>query len=245
MSEADARAFGQERSLRPHTVPIEPDDVHREYALARLALRGALRRARVHWPAKAARPRADLLPYCDLIVGAGASLSQAPSPGAAAMLLLDALQPTGVTVLALDRVHLLAAVGAAAYANPLAAVQILETDALASLGTSVSVLGQAREGEVVCTAKLVNADGQENSAAVKFGSVEVLPLAPGQSGKLVITPRSGFDAGFGPGRRQTIAVTGSAVGVIIDARGRPIAFPRDPARRAELVQQWIWKLSGV
>ncbi|MBL8055563.1 MAG: glutamate mutase L, partial [Anaerolineales bacterium] len=246
LSEQEARTFALERSLHPHTVPVEADDLYREQALARLAIRGALRRARPAWPKTLPGPRADLLPACDLIIGGGAALGRAPSAGAAALLLLDSLQPTGLTTLTLDQNHLLAALGAAAYANPLAAVQVLESDALLRLGVVVSLLGAARPDEVVCTAKLTTADGQETSVTVKAGTLEVLPLPLGQAGKLTLKPRSGVDLGFGPGRGQTLELdNGGAVGVIIDARGRPIAFPREAARRAELVQQWIWKLSGT
>jgi len=50
--------------------------------------------------------------------------------------------------------------------------------------------------------------------------------------------------GQGVGRGRTLTVTGGAVGVIIDARGRPIAFPRAPEQRQEMVKQWIFKLGG-
>jgi uncharacterized protein (TIGR01319 family) len=246
LTEQDAWAFALERSLFPHTLPMEADDLHREQALARLAIRGALRRARAAWPQALPGPRADLLPTCDLIIGGGAVLGHAPNPGAAALLLLDALQPTGLTTLALDQNHLLAALGAAAYVNPMAAVQALESGALLRLGVVVSAIGPAREDEVVCTARLKSGEGQETTATVKAGSVEVLPLPLGQQGTLTLKPRSGVDLGFGPGRGQTLELdNGGAVGVIIDARGRPLAFPRDPARRAELVQQWIWKLTSA
>ena len=245
-TEADAQDFVLERSLRPHTLPMDADDLHWELALARLALRGALRRAKAGWPSGLPGPRADLLPYCDLIVGGGAVLSRAPTAGAAALVMLDALQPTGLTTLAVDQNHLLAALGAAAYANPMAAVQVLESGALLRLGWAISVLGPAREDEVVCTAKLVTGDGQETTLTIKAGALEVLPLPLGQHGTLTLNPRSNIDVGFGPGRKQTLEVdNGGAVGIIIDARGRPLAFPRDPARRAALVKQWIWKLAGA
>lgn len=245
LGEAEARAWAWERSLRPHTLPADADDLQREQALARQALRGALRRARAHWPRQLPGPRGDLLPDCDLIIGGGAALSRAPTAGAAALMLLDALQPTGLTSLALDPNHLLAAVGAAAYANPLAAVQVLESGALLRLGLVISARGPAREGELIGTAKLA-AGGQELAVDIKAGALEVLPLPLGQPGTLTLKPRPGIDLGFGPGRSQTFEVDqGGVVGVIIDARGRPLAFPRDPARRAAAVQQWGCRLAGA
>ncbi len=243
LSAASLRDFIQHKSIAPHTLPADLDDLHRELALARQAMRGALRRARAQWPASAAGPRADLLPWCDLIVGGGAVLSHAPTPGVAALLLLDGLEPTGITNLALDRYHLLASLGAVAHVNPLAAVQVLESDALLDLGLTISVLGSAREGDTVCEATLVDDAGAQIKRTVKFGSLEVLRLAPGRTGKLTVKPRAGMDLGKGPGRGWKTDVAGSVVGLIIDARGRPLALPNSPAQRTEKLQAWISKLS--
>jgi hypothetical protein len=240
--EPAAREFVHWKSVHPHTVPADIDDVYREYALVRQALRSGLRRARRHWPRDLPGPRADLLPLCDLIIGGGAALSLAPHPGTAALALLDALQPTGVTTLYVDRAHLLAALGAIAYLNPMATVQAMESGALLNLGTVVSVVGPAREGETVCNATLVDSNGKESKLSVKSGSVAVLPLPLGLSGELRLKPRAGIDIGYGPGRGSTVEPEGGAVGVIIDARGRPLALPKEPGKRADKLQQWMASL---
>lgn len=241
ISEAEALAFGLERQTYPHTIPSEAEEAFKDYALVRLAMRSAVRRARVGWPA-ALQHRPEFV----LAIGTGAPLSRAAQPGLAAMFMLDALQPVGRTTLSLDRSHLLAALGAAAYVNPLASVQVLDTGALLTLGDAISLLpGEVREGEVVCAARFINDQGVETNVDVKAGSIEVLPLPLNANGKLTLKPRSGVDAGNGPGRAFTSEVGGGVVGVIIDARGRPIALPEDSTRRAELVRQWIWKLSHL
>jgi hypothetical protein len=51
--------------------------------------------------------------------------------------------------------------------------------------------------------------------------------------------------GFGPGRGKTFEVTGGAVGVIIDARGRPLVFPKAPDQRIEALQQWSLKIGAT
>ena len=43
----------------------------------------------------------------------------------------------------------------------------------------------------------------------------------------------------------SLTITGGVLGVIIDARGRPIALPRPADQRQELVKQWTWKMGGV
>jgi hypothetical protein len=242
ISEADVRDFIFDKAAHPHTIPEDVRDLHLEQALARQVLQAGLRRARsMGWPG----PRGDLLSGFDLILGCGAVLSRAPRPGSAALVLLDALQPVGITSLGVDPYHLAAALGAAAYVNPIAVAQVLEAGALLNLGLAVSVTGRARPGEVVCQARLVAEGGTELSQEVRFGTLEVLSLPYGQSARLTLKPRAGMDVGFGPGRSRTLPVAGSAVGVIIDARGRPIVFPGPAAKRHEAVQHWHLKVAGV
>ncbi len=244
IAESDVRDFVFDKSAHPHTIPDDMTDLYLEQALARQALRAALKTARAQWPRTARGPRADLLPWMDLIVGGGAVLGQAPRPAGAALLLLDALQPTGVTTLLLDAHHILAALGAAAYVNPLAVVQALDSGFL-TLGTVISTIGPARLETEVCQAKLVYENGADLAVEVRAGSLEVLPLPLGQDGKLTLKPRPGIDVGFGPGRGKTFEVSGGAVGVIVDARGRPIVFPKAAEKRYEIVQQWSLKIGAT
>lgn len=244
LTDAAIRDFVHNKAAYPFSIPEDQEDTWMEYALARLALQVTLRRARTHWPKPGARP--DLLPPMSLIVGGGAVLTHAPSRGLAALTLLDALQPVGITSLALDPHHLLPALGAVAFLNPLATVQVLESGCLFDLGTVVSVVGPVKLGQVVCEATLTYDDGRETKLEVTSGSFEVMPLASGQGGKLALKPRPGYDFGAGAGRsRKPFDVSGGALGVIIDARGRPISLPTKPDRRAELLQKWIWKMAAL
>jgi hypothetical protein len=245
IAEGAIRDFIFNKSVHPHTVPADALDLQLEHALAREILRAALRSARAGWPASARGSRADLLPWCDLIVGGGAVLGHTPRPGAAALLMLDALQPTGVTTLILDAHHVMAALGAIGPMNALAVVQSLDSGAFLTLGMVVSAVGPVRRDAVVCQAKLAQEGGAEMTVDVKGGTLEVLPLPTGQDAKLTLKPRNGIDVGFGPGRGKTIEVTGGAVGVIIDARGRPIAFPKTPEKRFEMLQEWNLKIGAT
>jgi hypothetical protein len=93
-------------------------------------------------------------------------------------------------------------------------------------------------------AKLTYVDGTEVRAEVKSGGLEILPLASGQSGRLSLQPLRRADAGLGPGRSGTTTVTGGALGVVIDARGRPLNLPTDPVRRRELMKRWSYTVGG-
>lgn len=249
LTEVEVREFGLWRAAHPFTIPVEVEDLQRELALARLALAGALRRARTQWPTNVPGLRHDLLPYLDVLIGGGAVLGRAPSPGAAALVLLDAVQPIGVTDLMLDRYHALAALGALASANALASVQVLESDALLRLGLAVAWVSQKPlpEGTLLGTATLAVANQKSSTVEVRAGALEVLPLPVGQTGKLTLKPRPGVDVGAGPGRApaRPLEVDGGAVGLILDGRGRPLTFPAAEAQRLETAQRWWWKLAGA
>ena len=238
------REFVLNKSLFPQTVPAEPEDLWLELALARQVIRAAVRKARPSWPENAPGPRPELLPWFSLILGAGAVLGRAPKPGLAALVLLDALQPGGVTRLVADGQHLAAALGAVSYVNPIAAAQVHDSLAFTDLGVAVALVGRGRAGEAACQVKLAEDGGAEREVEVAYGTLEVMPLALGRRAKLTVRPRPGYNAGQGLGRARTVTVTGGAVGVIIDVRGRPIAFPRAPEQRQALVQGWISKLGG-
>ena len=44
--------------------------------------------------------------------------------------------------------------------------------------------------------------------------------------------------------RVSATVTGGAMGVVIDARGRPLNLPSDPVRRRELIKKWYHTVGG-
>ncbi len=103
-----------------------------------------------------------------------------------------------------------------------------------------------RFGIPILRARLVNQNGNESQIEVKQGALEIMPLPAGQSGRLYLQPLQHADFGFGPDRTREdgIAVTGTALGVVIDARGRPLRFPGDGARRREIIKKWVWTLGG-
>jgi hypothetical protein len=133
--------------------------------------------------------------------------------------------------------------GAAAIVHPLSAVQTIENKALMSLGTVVVPTGAARPGEVILALKMSYEGGGDLEVEVAAGTLEVLPLPPGQKATLRMQPRHGIDIGR---VRKSIPVEGGALGLIIDARGRPLAryLPSDPEARRDRIQQWLWDMGA-
>ncbi len=239
------KEFVLNKSAHPSSVPADADDLWLELALARQVLRAALATARADWPANAPSPRPELLPWFSLILGGGAVLAHAPRPGLAALVLLDALQPAGVTRLIIDGHHLAPALGAMAPTHPVAVAQVYDSLAFMDLGVAVSLVGRGTVGQPAIHIKLAEEGGPEREADVAFGAVEVLPLPFGRKAKLTLRPRAGFNLGWGAGRGRSFVVQGGALGVIVDARGRPIVLPRAPEQAQTLVKQWMFKLSGA
>jgi hypothetical protein len=186
-----------------------------------------------------------LMPWFEPIVASGSVLTSAPTNGQSLLMVLDGIQPTGVTTIVLDQNHIASALGAAAAFNAVLAVQVLETSTFFNLGTVISPIGNARFGTPIARVRIVYEDGKENSIEVKQGMIEVLPLPVGQAAKLHLTPLHRYDVGMGgSGRGGGLRVVGGAFGVVIDARGRPVQLPDDPARRRELIRKWRWAVGA-
>jgi hypothetical protein len=238
------RDYLYQRSLYPGTIPATKEDHAIAHAISRQALHLALREAKRNFPPEARLIKKDLMPLFEPILAGGGALSDAPTPGQSLLLLLDALQPVGITSIILDQNNLLPLLGAAAETNYLLPVQVLESGAFMSLGTIVSVISPASYGMQVLRARLTYEDGTDARAEVKFGGLEILPLGMGQTARLTLQPLHRSDIGNGPGHNATVQVTGGVMGVVIDARGRPLVLPEDPVRRRELFKKWLWSVGG-
>lgn len=238
------RDYLYQRSLYPGTLPTTQEDHSIAHAISRQALYLALREAKRNFPPDAHHIQKELMPLFEPILAGGGTVSDAPTPGQSLLLLLDALQPVGITSIILDQNNLLPLLGAAAESNQLLPVQVLESGAFMSLGTIISVISAASYGTPVLRVRLTYEDGSDARAEVKFGGLELLPLGMGQTARLTLQPLHRSDIGNGPGRNATVQVAGGVMGVVIDARGRPLTLPEDPVRRRELFKKWLWTVGG-
>jgi hypothetical protein len=240
------REYLVRKATYPASLPVTAEDLEIEHALARRVMQNAVKAILERISVGAASPGEDLLPWMEPVIAVGSVLTRAPSLAHSALMLLDGLQPTGVTPLMLDQNHLVSCLGAAATVNPLLAVQVLDSNSLVHLGTVISPVGSARYGTTVLRVKTTYENGQESSLDVKQGALEVLPVPRGKSVRLHLQPLHNYDVGMGaPGRGGTLRqVMGGALGIIIDARGRPFSPPADRQRRHELYRKWLWTLGG-
>ena len=109
----------------------------------------------------------------DILVGSGGVLSHAPDRRQAAVMLVDAFQPEGVTRLAVDSVFMMPQLGALARLDEAAAIAVLEGKADATLG----LRAMERIGDHACSVArniIFSITGKD----VRYASVEMLETRP-------------------------------------------------------------------
>ena len=174
----------------------------------------------------------------DLLVASGGVLSHAPRMAQTAMMLVDAFEPEGFTRLGKDSIFMMPHLGVLAQVHPQASLEVFERDCLIYLGTCVAAKGQGKEGRPCFRYTLRTANG-EKSGEMVVGSLRLLPLADGETATLAVVPEKGFDCGAGPGREIEREVRGGSVGLILDARGRPLVLPGDRTESTTRMAAWV------
>jgi hypothetical protein len=247
ISPEDVRGYLLNKSLYPASLPVTTEEMAIEHAITRQIIQSAVKFSAKGFPEKARTSGTGLLPLVDPILATGSVLTKAPSLAHSALMILDGLQPVGVSSLILDQNHIASALGAAAAVNPLLAVQVLNSSSFLHLGTVITPVGRARAGTPVLRVTMQHQGGHENNLEIKYGMLEVLPLPYGQRASIKLQPLHRFDVGMGvPGRGGRIEdVTGGLLGVIIDARGRPLVLPGDRGKNQELIRKWLSTLGGL
>jgi hypothetical protein len=232
-------AYLCQRALYPETVPLTTDELAIEQAAARLVLQLAIKRMKTRLPHDFVESQEGSRPGFEPIIAVGSILTQTKNLAQTLLVLLDGIQPAGITTIILDPFYLIAELGALCQVNPTLVVQVLESFAFKHLGTVITPVGKAREGTPVLRVKMFDENGHEAVVEVLQGSICVLPLPAGQSAHLHLQPYHKFDIGMGgPGLGGTLKVVGGLMGVVIDGRGRPLSLPDDPYQRYELHKKW-------
>jgi len=231
--------------LRPHTIAQSREDLLLVHAVVRQAVLLTMQRVqRRYWLNPGAALDEDITPVFDLIAARGGAITHA-SPSIAALSLLDAIQPMGLTRLVVDWASIWPQLGAIATVSPLSASQVLQKDAFHELGTVIAPLGKGRPGGRALQIKISHDDGEVTEAEVPAGTVECFPLAPDESATIEVRPSRHFDIGLGhKGLGGKARVRGGSLGIIIDTRGRPLVIPKDMRKWRASLQRWLRNLGG-
>ena len=257
MDERELRNRVKNKMIRPTTIPQTQEALVFEQAVSREALRLAyvqhkdfattlkgVQQQRTVGDAfsqqEAGRSIVDNMAL-DLLVASGGVLSHAPRMEQTAAMLVDAFEPEGFTELAKDSIFMMPHLGVLASVHPKAAMEVFERDCLIHLGTCVAAKGEGKPGKPCMTVTIRGAISE--SVAMNVGDLRLLRLPPGAEATVQVAPERGFDVGAGPGKPVERTVRGGTVGLILDARGRPLRLPEPPAERRATVTRWVKALS--
>jgi len=260
LDEVEVRNRLRNKMIRPTTIPQTIDDLAVEHATAREALRLGFAHhkllARPLRGVQRARTIADIFEqrtfeetYIDMLkidwlAGTGGLLSHAPRRAQAALMLIDGFQPEGITKLAQDSVFMMPHLGVLSTVHPKAAMEIFEKDCLVRIGTCIAPRGMGEEDEEALSIEIKMPDGSVTEERIKFGSIKKVPLKETETAEVTIAPTRNFDVGSGPGHKRAAVIEGGVVGIIIDARGRPLTLPTDEEKRKQKLAAWFRALEA-
>ena len=252
MDERDLHNRIKNKMIRPTTIPHMLDELKVEQAIAREALRLAFEQHKqLAVGLRGVRQERTIAEAFDqtaaggslidmgklaLLVGSGGVLSHAPRRSQSAMMLIDAFLPEGVTRLAVDSIFMMPHLGVLASIDEQAATDVFEKDCLIHLGTCIAATGTSKPGRPCLSYRITPRDGEPIEGELPFGELVCHPLGIDAVAQVQITPARGFDVGAGRGQELDTTVHGGVTGLIIDARGRPLAVPETD--RITQVAQW-------
>jgi len=232
-------------ALQPSLVPETLIELAISQAHARVQLQQLLGKLDVNMPWFPYDPERGLVGHIEPIIASGGILTQAPTPGQAMLMLLDGLQPWGVTTMVLDPYHILPLLGLIGDLDPILSVQVLGSDVFDNLGSVVVAVSDVKEGEPLLTVGVKTETGEQYSLDISQGTLQRLVIPPSITVVLDLDPKPHTDVGFGgKGLRGRLKVISGRLGVVIDARGRPLKLAVDNEARVAQLRRWLWSLGG-
>lgn len=238
------------KMIRPTSIPYTVEDLQLEQALCREALRLSFEQHRLLATGlKGVQRQTDIgamfdqdqdddslvnLLALDMIIGSGGVLSHAPKRSQAALMMVDAFLPEGITRLAVDSIFMMPQLGVLGEVFPDIATSVFEKDCLVELGTCVAPVGPGRTGRTMLTGQI-----GDRLISLNFGDLQLITLAGGQKVYAELQPARGFDIGAGPGQLWKGVLYGGQVGILLDGRGRrPFSLAVSEEERLQQVKRW-------
>ncbi len=246
----DVRNRLRNKMIRPTTIPQAYEDLLIEHAVSREALRLAfLHHKSLARGLTGSQTQRDVgqifdqqeagstlikMMKLDMVIGSGGVLSHAPRRAQSALMMMDAYEPEGITMLTVDSIFMMPHLGVLSEHFYEAAKQVFEFDCIVKCGHCISPVGDMKN---VDTALTISGDGVNESIAP--GKIKVIPCGRNEFKTLTITPHKNLDIGAGKGKPLTSKLEGGTVGIIIDTRGRPFVLPVDDLTRISKLREWL------
>lgn len=246
----DVRNRLRNKMIRPTTIPQTYEDLLIEHGVSREALRLAFEHHKSLargltgtaqqrdigqiFDQKASGDTLVKMMELDMVIGSGGVLSHAPRRAQSALMMLDAYQPEGVTMMTVDSIFMMPHLGVLSVHLYEAAKEVFERDCIVKCGHAICPVGTGKDGELCVTVKV-----NGTAHAVNCGDMLVIPLGEDQFVDAEIEPSKNFDAGQGKGKAFKAKLEGGTVGIIIDARGRPFNIALNTPDRVKKLRSWL------
>jgi uncharacterized protein (TIGR01319 family) len=255
MDERDLRNRIRNKMIRPTTIPHTLEDLKIEQAIAREALRLAFEQHKsmavglkgiqqertisdAFSQSMTGETLIDLMGL-NLLIGSGGILSHAPRRNQAALMMIDAFLPEGITRLAVDSIFMMPHLGVLSTVHEKSATEVFNKDCLVPLGTCIAPVGEGKEGSNVLKMIIEYGNGKTEEHAAKYGEIKLIPLGIQDEANVTLHPEKGFDIGDGRGKEIQTTIKGGIVGVVLDCRGRPFRLSEDTRKRIASLNNWF------
>jgi len=262
---ANVRDRLRNKMIRPTTIPHTLKQLIVEHAVAREALRLGLEHHKlIARPLLGAKREQSIEERLDTqlrsgtyikmtnvewVGGTGGLLSHAPRRVQSMLNLIDGFGVEGVTKLFQDSVFMIPHLGVLSTVHRKASLEIFEKDCLIRLGTCVGFSGKLTPddyGKEVASLNITMPDGEVLDKQIEYGTIQKIELEEGKTAEIEgrvsspfsLTTKEGTDRNF------KIKVEGGIVGILIDARGRPVDLPEDDEARRNKLREWFTKLEA-
>ncbi len=265
MDERDLRNRIKNKMIRPTTIPQTLKELILEQAIAKEALRLAFIQhknfATVLKGVQQQRTIADAFDQTtggqtlvdmmslDMLIGSGGVLSHAPRRQQAALMLIDAFLPEGITRIAVDSIFMMPQLGVLSTIHEKAATEVFNKDCLIHLGTCIAPSGELKGAKEVMNYKFEMPDGKVEEGTLGAGEMKVIKLGIDEKTALPtkvkahLNPHKGLDLGNGKGNKIETEISGGVVGIILDGRGRPFKLTEDKSLRVKKLKEWMINLN--
>lgn len=227
-TQEDLLDYAHNKALLPESIPQTEREMLIEQAIGREIVHTLM----------AENEDSSITYYSPLIVS-GAIFTETPHPGITAMLIIDAFEVEDIVDLYIDPFALVPALGAIAYINAKATVQVFENQGVTSLGAAFCATGRPRaQGRrPAMRIAITLTSGRVIHHEMMPGEIWAAPISPGQQANVDV--RLGRGLRINGKRRIKKQVVSGTAGLIFDARGRPLNFV-PLKQRPETFSNW-WK----
>jgi len=163
-----------------------------------------------------------------VVVGKGDAFSDQTMENSL-MILMDAVQPEGITDLYLDPDNMAAPLGNMLDHDKETSLDLYPKHGLQFIGTSIAPSGILTDSQEALRMEFTNLQEVKVSHSFSYGELTLIPLKDMDSIELNLIPNR-LDLGSGRGKVVKKVVRAGKLGLIVDTRGRPMEKSRQPIK---------------